>query len=274
MIYPKEKSRTYFFWTEEWRKMIQGSSANLTNAPTTAEIPTIANETSGFVYTPPVGLPESPGAGVCATGQTAPCVPATTDPAKLALYAADNLTIGESFASAPGGKIPGNLLDKNAVLFMGTGAIPASNSTGPSGQPVVIASPKQPTYVREDVVRIDHDFSSKMHLMGHWIHDQLGLGDQAHVYHLAKSVERSFDQRERQPPCDDGACLAWRFHCTAGGLDADGVFPGCQQHRLAHARGPYGGALRHDLGDWILAVEKLLPELSASRRRLVDERQT
>jgi hypothetical protein len=173
MIYPKEKSRTYFFWTEEWRKMIQGSSANLTNAPTTAEIPTIANETSGFVYTPPVGLPESPAAGVCTVPGTAPCVPATADPVKLALYAADNLTIGESFASAPGGKIPGNLLDKNAVLFMGTGAIPASNSTGPQGQPVVIASPKQPTYVREDVVRIDHDFSSKMHLMGHWIHDQM-----------------------------------------------------------------------------------------------------
>jgi hypothetical protein len=169
-VYAKEKSHTYFFVTEEWRKMIQGASANLTNAPTTAEIPTSANLTSGFVYTPPVGLPESPASGVCAAGQTAPCVPATTDPAKLALYTADLLTIGNSF---PGGKIPGNLLDPNAILFMGTGAIPASNGTGPNGQPVVTASPKQPTYVREDVVRIDHDFSSKLHLMGHWIHDQM-----------------------------------------------------------------------------------------------------
>ena len=27
--------------------------------------------------------------------------------------------------------------------------------------------------MREDVVRIDHDINSKMHLMGHWIHDQM-----------------------------------------------------------------------------------------------------
>jgi hypothetical protein len=182
VIYPKEKSKTFFFWTEEWRKMIQGSSANLTNAPTTSEIPTVADEgASGFTYVPPTGLPESPGNNplgnpVCADGQAAPCVPYTTDPAQLALYTQDNLTIGNSFPAAttgPGTVIPGNLLDKNAVLFMGTGAIPASNTTGPNGQPVVIASPKQPTYVREDVVRIDHDISSKMHLMGHWIHDQM-----------------------------------------------------------------------------------------------------
>jgi hypothetical protein len=172
-IYPKSKSHTYFFVTEEWRRMIQGSPANLTNAPTASEIPTTANETSGFAYTPPTGLPESPAAGVCAEGQTAPCVPATTDEAKLALYTADDLTIGESFSNAPGGKIPGNLLDKNAVLFMGTGAIPTSNTTGPNGQPVIIASPKQPTYVREDVVRVDHDISPRMHLMGHWIHDRM-----------------------------------------------------------------------------------------------------
>src|ERR1039458_4919943 len=80
-IYPKVKSHTYFFVTEEWRRMIQGSPANLTNAPLASEIPTTANETSGFAYVPPVGLPESPAAGVCATGQSAPCVPATMDPA-------------------------------------------------------------------------------------------------------------------------------------------------------------------------------------------------
>ncbi len=33
------------------------------------------------------------------------------------------------------------------------------------------ASPKQPTYVREDVVRVDQNISQKYHLMGSWIHD-------------------------------------------------------------------------------------------------------
>ncbi len=171
VIYPKEKSKTFFFWTEEWRKMIQGSPANLTNAPLASEIPTTADETGHFVYVPPTGLPESPAAGVCNAGQVAPCVPKLpNNAAYTSLETSNGLTPGNSF---PVTGIPGALLDPNAVLFMGTGAIPASNTTGPNGQPVVIASPKQPTYVREDVVRIDHDISSKMHLMGHWIHDQM-----------------------------------------------------------------------------------------------------
>jgi len=118
----------------------------------------------------PAGFKESPNAGICNSGQTAPCVPTTADPAKLALYSTDGLTIGNSF---PGGTIPANLIDPNAVLFMKTGAIPASNSTSASGAPQYVASPTQPTYVREDVVRIDHDITARMHLMGHFIHDQM-----------------------------------------------------------------------------------------------------
>ena len=118
----------------------------------------------------PAGFKESPNAGICNSGQTAPCVPNTADPAKLALYSTDGLTIGNSF---PGGTIPANLIDPNAVLFMKTGAIPASNSTSASGAPQYVASPTQPTYVREDVVRIDHDITDKMHLMGHFIHDEM-----------------------------------------------------------------------------------------------------
>ncbi len=107
--------------------------------------------------------------GVCNAGVAPPCVPKTNDPAKLAIYAQDGLTPGGPF---PGNVIPANLLDPNAVLFMGTGNIPMPN-TGTASNPQYIASPKQPTYVREDVVRIDHDINSKMHLMGHWIHDQM-----------------------------------------------------------------------------------------------------
>ncbi len=167
-IYPKEKSRTFFFWTEEWRKYIAGTSPSFVNAPPASDIPTTADETSGFTYTVPTGFTETPSA--CNAGQAAPCVPITQDPAKLALYTADNLVAGNTF---PGGVIPGNLLDPNAVLFMQTGAIPASNATAANGAPQYTSSPKQPTYVREDVVRIDHDFTSRLHLMGHWIHDQM-----------------------------------------------------------------------------------------------------
>ncbi len=169
-VYPHAKSKTYFFVNEEDRRLIEGAAPSLNNAIPSNDFPTAADESSGFTYTVPTGFTESPASGVCNAGQTAPCVPNTTDPAELAKYTADGLTIGDSF---PGNVIPGNLLDPNAVLFMGTGAFPAANTTTSSGAPQYTASPKQPTYVREEIVRIDQDFGSKWHLMGDWVHDTM-----------------------------------------------------------------------------------------------------
>ncbi|HUB17345.1 MAG TPA: carboxypeptidase regulatory-like domain-containing protein [Acidobacteriaceae bacterium] len=166
-IYPKDKSRTFFFVTEEWRKYIQGATPSFANTVPGYDIPTTG---AALTYEVPAGFKEAPNSGICNNLQTAPCVPNTSDPAKLTLYTQDGLTIGNSF---PGGVIPANLIDPNAVLFMKTGAIPASNTTAANGAPQYVASPRQPTYVREDVVRIDHDITDKLHLMGHWIHDQM-----------------------------------------------------------------------------------------------------
>ena len=69
--------------------------------------------------------------------------------------------------------IPAGSLDPNAVLFMGTGAIPKPNIDPTGNAPQYIASPKQPTDVREDTVRIDHNISDNLHLMGSYIHDQM-----------------------------------------------------------------------------------------------------
>jgi hypothetical protein len=166
-IYPKSKSRTFFFVNEEWRRFINGVNPSPENTIPASDFPTAG---SSLTYAPFNELAASSlPSGVCNAGVAPPCVPKTNDPAKLALYAQDGLTPGGAF---PGNVIPANLLDPNAVLFMGTGNIPKPN-TGSATNPQYIASPKQPTYVREDVVRIDHDINSKMHLMGHWMHDQM-----------------------------------------------------------------------------------------------------
>ena len=166
-IYPKSRSKTFFFESEEWRRFIQGVNPSPASTAPAADFPTAG---SPLAYQPFNELAASAlPSGVCNPGVAAPCVPKTSDPAKLATYAADGLTPGGPF---PGNVIPANLLDPNAVLFMGTGAIPMPNA-GTDTNPQYVASPKQPTDVREDVVRIDHDINSKMHLMGHWIHDQM-----------------------------------------------------------------------------------------------------
>jgi hypothetical protein len=149
-IYNEARSRTFFFWNEEWRRLIQGSAPSATNAILANNFPTTG---ANLAYTPPNGK--------------APLVPVTNDPAKLALYTADGLTAGQPF---PGNVIPANLIDQNAVLQLNSGAFPKPNFNNGTQY---IASIPQPTNVREDIVRIDHSITSKYQLMGHYLHDTL-----------------------------------------------------------------------------------------------------
>lgn len=171
-VYNTDKSKTFFFWGEEWRRYIAGAQPSLQNTMPTADFPTSGQP---FKYVPlgsqkPVTCPNGQNT---TNGQPAYiCVPQTSDPAKLAQYAASgvSLTPGAPF---PNNTIPANLLDSNALLFLSTGALPKPNAGSDSPQDQFIASPKQPTYVREDVVRIDQIFSDKYHLLGSWIHDSM-----------------------------------------------------------------------------------------------------
>jgi len=161
-LYNNERNKTFFFVNEEWRKFIQGANPSVTNTIPAAFVPTAGQD---LQYTP-LTVDSKTGQPITLI------VPNTSDPAKLAAYANDGLVAGQPFhTSAPNVyTIPANLIDPNAILFMGTGAIPKPNT---SNGTQYISSPKQPTDVREDVVRIDHHFNDKYQLMGHWIHDQM-----------------------------------------------------------------------------------------------------
>jgi hypothetical protein len=158
-VYNEAKNRTFFFWNEEWRRLIQGSAPSVQNAIFASNFPTPGAD---LAYTPnTTGTPK------------APVVPTTTDPAKLALYAADGLTPGQPFNQPIAGgpyTIPANLIDQNAVLQLNAGTFPKPNFNNGTQY---IASIPQPTNVREDIVRIDHNFNSKYQLMGHYLHDTL-----------------------------------------------------------------------------------------------------
>jgi hypothetical protein len=150
-VYNESRNRTFFFWNEEWRRLIQGSSPSIDNTILASNFPTAGQP---LAYTIPAGGPT-------------PIVPVTTDPAKLALYKADGLTAGSAF---PKNIIPANLIDQNAVLEVNAGTFPKPNYNNGTQY---IASIPQPTDVREDVVRIDHAINNKFQLMGHYLHDTL-----------------------------------------------------------------------------------------------------
>ncbi len=145
VIFPKiynGKNRTFFFYNMEWRKLIQGSQLTATAIPAQAF-------TGDF------------------SGLGTITVPKTTDPAILAKYAAAGLTPGQPF---PHNTIPASLIDPNASAFLATGAFPKPNT--PDGR-FSEAAPV-PTNLREEIVRIDHNITDKLHAMGHLVYDSSG----------------------------------------------------------------------------------------------------
>jgi hypothetical protein len=150
-LYDGRKHQTFFFVNEEWRRFIQGANPQVTQTVPAADFPTAG---AGLTYVP-------------FANEAAPVVPnLPNNPTYTAKELSLGLTPGAPF---PGNTIPAGLMDSNAVRFMGTGAIPRPNS----GSDNYIASPKQPTYVREDVVRADQQITDKYHLMASWIHDAM-----------------------------------------------------------------------------------------------------
>ncbi len=154
-VYNTNKQKTFFFYNEEWRKILSG--AGTTNVPTLADAdrPTAGTD---LTYVAP-GFASS----------TSLIVPTVGDPAYNAQLVALGLTPGQPF---PGNTIPHQLFDPNAVLYLNSGIIP--KPTTADGH--VIANVANPIDVRDDVVRIDHKFSDKWTILGHYMHDSVLQG--------------------------------------------------------------------------------------------------
>lgn len=162
-VYNNNRNRTFFFWNEEWRKLIQGSSPSITNALYASNFPKVGQDLN---YTPqsstvvPI-IPYLPNnaaynALLAADGLVA------TDPAISPAHFAYNASTGTYL-------IPKNLIDQNMARQLPL-VFPQPNYN--NGTQYII-SIKQPENIREDVVRIDHSVNSKFQLMGHYLHDAM-----------------------------------------------------------------------------------------------------
>ena len=155
-VYNENKTRTFFFWNEEWRRLVQGSAPSVSNTVMASNFPTAGQDLN---YTPYISNPVIP---------VVPNLP--NNIAYTALETSLGLTPGQPFPMNSSGQyvIPKQLLDPNAVLEVNAGTFPKPNA--PNGYQYIVSIP-QPTNVREDVVRIDHAINSKLQLMGHFVHD-------------------------------------------------------------------------------------------------------
>ncbi len=192
-LYNTSKSKTFFFWNEEWRNIKQGSNPSTENTLPTSDIPNI-NGTTPLDYTAPVfanfDLKNGPVAGLIVPSPTM-----VADPAYQTKLTNAGLTPGQPFptnASTGKQEIPASLIDHNAIVYLNTGILPAPVTAG--GQ--AVESVSTPLVARDDVLRVDQKINDKWQLMGHYMHDAVTqtsgnsfLGWDWSSYHTITSTE-------------------------------------------------------------------------------------
>ena len=152
-LYNQNKQKTFFFWNEEWRKLIQGSSPNNVSTLNPLDIPTAGTD---LKYVAPGFAPT--------TTLKVPDLGPTSD--YNARLAALGLVPGQPF---PNNTIPSSLFDPNALLYFNSGIIPKPNTTDGHA----ITSATLPINVLDTVVRVDHKVNDKWQILGHYMHDSV-----------------------------------------------------------------------------------------------------
>ncbi|HZD30620.1 MAG TPA: TonB-dependent receptor [Candidatus Angelobacter sp.] len=139
---------TFFFYNMEWRYLVQGGNYNQT-------VPLPSTYGGDFGATPinvPTTAQVAPSVLFAGCGGTAPT----------------GIVQGQPF---PNNTIPSCMLNANAQALLKSGIFPPpTNGTQFQG------TPSTPTDVREEIVRIDHQFSSKDQIFGHYVAEQISQG--------------------------------------------------------------------------------------------------
>src|SRR5580693_8181357 len=156
-LYNPDKKRTFFFYNMEWRPLVQGGATNQT-------VPGTATYGGNFSsLSTPILVPT--------TAQVAPSVLFANCPGQDAAGA--GVVQGQPF---PGNIIPTCMINPNSAALVKAGIFPADNAVSSNGSPEFKGGANAVTNLREEIVRIDHNFSDKFSVFGHYIAEQVSQG--------------------------------------------------------------------------------------------------
>ncbi len=141
-IYNNSHQRTFFFVNEEWRRLVQASNPDESQAIPAAQFNIQGTD---LHYVAPAFDP----------GQILTVPTVVGDKAFTDKLMALGLVAGQPF---PNNVVPAALFDPNSVAYLATGVLPPANlangdNLGSASQPI--------THVRDDVLRVDHRITDK-----------------------------------------------------------------------------------------------------------------
>ena len=155
-LYNPDRKKTFFFYNMEWRRLIQGGATNKTVPNPTTFSGDFSSDTAGLK--------------VPTTTQVAPSVMFGNCPGGVAPA---GVVQGGTF---PGNKIPTCMINGNAQSLLNAGIFPKPNATDSAGNPEFKGGANTPTNLKEEIVRIDHNFTSKFSVFGHFVAEQVTQG--------------------------------------------------------------------------------------------------
>jgi hypothetical protein len=151
---------TFFFFNMEWRKEIDGGLLNQL-VPLASEYPDASGAGTGAVL--PTTYNGKPSIATVPTG-----IANFGSGCSGAVLA--TLTPGQPF---PNNTIPDCLISPNATALLTAGGRYGGIFPTPTNGAFFQGGNNSPTSLREEIARIDHTFSPKFSIFGHWISEQI-----------------------------------------------------------------------------------------------------
>ncbi len=161
--YNVNKDKTFFFWSEEWR--YEKSPSDL-QPDFNHGVPSLAERGGNFSdVCPAANDPRNPAPGVFLRSLWPDC-PAAGVSSAGGLLEFPNNNISQPNAAGT--------IDQNALALLSTNLIPLPNSTTGCNSTIgscYDAVISLPTHWREDLIRVDHNFTQNVQLSVRYIHD-------------------------------------------------------------------------------------------------------
>src|SRR5271165_3781835 len=186
-LYNNEKKKTFFFWSQEWRREIQPGPGISQNVPSDAERAGNFNDVcpSGggdFFQVNPTGSDGNP-----ILPASTPLYPDCPASGAGAIYTAPNGT-AQGFTPFANNTLPTPFSSTaNALLTLiphanGSNGIYGSGQAAGNPLPAYNANPSYPTHWREELIRIDHNLTENQRLTFRYIHDTWGTIQQGPLW--------------------------------------------------------------------------------------------
>jgi hypothetical protein len=153
-LYNPNRSKTFFFYNMEWRRLIQGQTLNQV-------VPNPSTYGGDFGAT----AINVPSAALVSAAVLARNCPGDALPA--------GIVQGSPF---PGNTIPTCMLDPNAQALLTAGGKYGGIFPAPTSGNNFIGGNNVPTSVKEEIVRIDENINDKITLYGHFVAEQISQG--------------------------------------------------------------------------------------------------